>query len=423
MPQNIKSSLKVSLALTLAIAGVLSVVLTGRYLSPQPAAAQEPTSTETPALPLDPETLAALGLSAQDIQAAGVFSYDLEIAKTAAFTSVAAGSPMTYTIVITNRGPDTILGFSFKDYLPAEMQNAKFFFSTSTVMSSGETIPLWIIFQTLNPNDTSIITVTGILTSPYSKAVSNRADVIPFAQGEITSTNNSSQVSVNVGGVSSLYFIHLPLIRKDPIPEKILAYFEDFYSSNTWPEYTYNGCTTDKTNTNYQYWVTLQGGYSACLPAAPDDNKPEKPHRAYGEFEVTAYDSGEQQDADNEYGLFINGAGGDEYYFFAIQPNKSGCSNGGAWRLRHVIKNNTDVTLASGTCHTAIVRGYGSTYTNTLKIRRKDTSLSVYVNNTAVTTVTDTLPSQYNITTGLYVDSDDKQVKIKFDNFTVYKFP
>ena len=412
MPQNIKSGFKVLFALILAITGVVLVLLTGRYLGPQPVAAQGPSTGEIPVLPLSPETLAAFGFSAQDIQAANV-PYDLEIVKTASVTSVTAGNPVIYTVVITNHGPSTIRGLFFKDYLPAEMPNANFSFSAADVISDYAAIPLWFIDQTLISGSHTTINVTGILTSPYSKAVSNRAEVIPFVQGEITATNNSSQVSVNIEGSSSLYFIYFPLIRKDP-PVAVLVYSDDFSDSDSdWLHKEYSDSDHDCYNYYDGLKYRINANNSVCWGWAPSAAE-----RTYGSFQVEGYIS--EGNSNVAWGIYSNGAGGSSQYVLRIWPNTSSCPGSGSWQL---LRNGSSVGGGSGTCNAAIYPGLN--VTNKLKITHLTTGAIVsFINDTPVYTYTDS--SQLTGTgTGVYVNSDSPNTYnvIKFDNFQVYTLP
>jgi hypothetical protein len=138
---------------------------------------------------------------------------------------------------------------------------------------------------------------------------------------------------------------------------------------------------------------------------------------------VTAYHSedlsggGDRSNA--AYGLFINGQGGDNYYLFRIWPN-NGCATGGDWQLIRR-RNGNNSTLRSDSCASAINRDGG---TNILKIaHRSDRTLSVYVNDTLLSSYPES--SSNHLTgeaTGVYVRSADEDVRIKFDDFKVYRF-
>jgi hypothetical protein len=131
---------------------------------------------------------------------------------------------------------------------------------------------------------------------------------------------------------------------------------------------------------------------------------------------VKAYHSGDLSNA--AYGIFINGEGGNNYYLFRIWPNDD-CSTGGDWQLirREDGKNNT---IRRGYCEPAIKQGGNL---NILKIGHKSNgTLTLYVNNEEIGSYVDSNDLDDGKATGVYVRSDDEDVRIKFDDFKVYKF-
>jgi hypothetical protein len=201
----------------------------------------------------------------------------------------------------------------------------------------------------------------------------------------------------------------------------VLAYHEPF-KSDEWIEFDVNGCRAE--NTSGQYWITLDSDSddNECLPPARNESKPERPFRTYGEFEVTAYDSGEEQ-SNASYGIFINGRGANNYYLFRIWPNNS-CSSGGNWELIRNYDGDED-TLRSGSCESAIRRGYGGGNTNVLKIRHSsDRVLKVYINGKEVGSYLDNSSRHLDDeATGVYARRDNRRIRIKFDDFKVYRIP
>ena len=268
-------------------------------------------------------------------------------------------------------------------------------------------------------NGTVHVTVTGILTSATSVTVTNQATVSAFELGETTSTNNSSSVQVGiVSGQVMSSTIYLPIVIKST-KTTVLAYNENFDSGEPWIEFNVNGCNAR--NQNGQYWIELDSTDRTCLPPAQNENKPESPYRTYGEFQVDVYHSEGESEA--WYGLFINGAGGSDYYLFRVQPNEGNCSSGGDWELIRR-KDNNQTLLASGACHPSIKRGYDNTSANTLKISHEnDRNLSVFVNGTLLGVVQeDTVNHLTDTGTGLFSESRNVKVIMKFDNFKVFKF-
>ncbi|MBN1221091.1 MAG: hypothetical protein JXM69_19370 [Anaerolineae bacterium] len=406
MSQNIRILTRILFGLALtAIVLVMLCILINVFLQPPVATAQEPPDGKLPPVLIDEETLATFGLSAEDIQATEVLSYDLEIVKTTSIVSVTTGSPVTFSVVITNRGPDTIPAFFFKDTFPPEMQNVHFLFSAPAI-SNHDTIPLWFVNQTLPAGSKVNVTVTGILSSTYSKMVTNKAEVIPFAINEITSTNNSSAVNVNIIGNSSLTIIFLPLINK--APPRVLVYYDSFSSSSSgWTTADDSDCNRSYKDNEYQM---VADANEACFTPAPTGAEVTN---GYGEFQVSARVS--DGDGNFDYGIYINGAGGDNYYLFRVKPDDD-CG----WKLVRR-KSGTSTTIGSGGCVSAINRG---TAKNTLTIKHdKNGAITLYINGTQIFSINDgnALTSKG---TGLFVEADDNEdITVRFDDFRVYTVP
>lgn len=391
---------------------LLSFTLYGQLFKPPVAIAQEPD------LPVSPETLAAFAPWLPSIQVADNSQFDLTISKSANLTSVNAGGPVMFTITITNNGPDQVTYIFFYDDYPVQMKNVAYLFST-TAISDGLAKPTWLLPDPIPNHGRVTITVTGILTSAPDITVTNTAIVTPYVRtGETNPTNNSAQAQVGIEGYSTFMYIYLPILFKAPPPPPITEiYHEDFSSSDAWYEFNSNGCRTE--NRDGRYWVEVDSSDRDCLPPAKNDSNPEKPYRTYGEFEVAGYHS---EDINNSgrsnaaYGIFINGQGGDNFYLLRIWPN-NGCSSGGDWQF---IRNRSGswTTLRSGTCNLAINRGGAI---NILRIGHKsDGTLTMYVNGTLLGTVSDnTITGE---STGVYVRSANRDVRIKFDDFRVYRY-
>lgn len=428
MYKKVKDKLQLFFSLFLAAIVILALsIMIGVNLRPLPVTAQEP-DTEPPfSGSIDEKDLAEFGLSIQDIQPlAG--DYDLKVTKQANVTSVDSGDQVEFTISIQNVGSNEVQLTIFYDDYPPQMQNVSYDFGTTNVLSNGQAKPRWAIIDPIGVNETVVATVTGDLISGPDATVQNTAIVTGFnASGVDTQpSNNSSSVNVTINGSNpdtpTDNLVYLPIVHKNPQPEKILVYEETFNSGDPWVEFETSDCKAE--NTSNQYWVRLKDDNERCLPPADnDDEKPEQPYRTYGEFEVTAYQSEGPSD-ETDFGLFINGSGGDDYYYFTIRPNANNCSTGGNWRLVRR-RDNDETTLRSGSCHSAIKRGTAREFANKLSIaHRSNRELSIFVNDTLLTTYTDS--SSRHLTgeaTGLFVFSEDDDVLVKFDNFRVYEFP
>lgn len=419
MSNKLKASAKVVLILSFSTLSLLLLLLIASGRQVALVLAQAPTEGNNGAA-IDPADLETLGFSAAEIAAAQVPASDFEIVKTASASSVTAGNAIDYTIRITNTHPtDDAIVFFYDDY-PTQLQNVTYDFggyeaSLTTIFNKPK--PTYVLDELLPADDSIEITVSGILTSNVDVAVVNTAQALDALGG-----SKSDSVAVNVIGVGTPIItntIYLPFVAKpEPI---VLAYAENFNSGAPWFEFDSGGCKTD--HQSGQYWVDVDSSNRECLPPAKNENKPESAYRTYGEFQVDAYVSGENQDEDFWYGLFINGSGGDDYYVFRIQPNEDACGSGGDWELRRR-KDDNETIIANGSCHPSIRRGYGSGATNTLKITHtSDRKLSVFANGTLLGSVTEPNSSAHLIGTGpgLFVRSASKDALVKYDNYIVNK--
>lgn len=382
--------------------------------------AQEPQNNP----PISNQVLTALGLSASDIQAASGPT-NLEIVKQSNVTTVTSGGMVTFTMTMTNHGGNPISYTHFSELYPAELQNVDFSFSKSAVQFDSTTDKHWLIYDPILVGETVSVTVTGVLTSAGDVMVTNTAVVTPIGPyADTQPNNNTAQAQVSIVGYNPLQAIYLPLIFKSPQPTIALAYHENFNSGKPWAEYDDDNCKWYHNNS--QFRVEVLKDNKKCLPPAKNENKPELPYRSYGEFEVTAYQDGDPKYINNSgaYGLFINGNGGGTQYIFKVWPNIEGCgtgSTGGKWELLRNLKNNLKL-LDSKACDHTIKRGYGSDYANVLRIAHTSSGqLTVYINNIKVGGASD---NTLTFTpTGLYAETKgDKPIRIKFDDFKVYKY-
>jgi uncharacterized repeat protein (TIGR01451 family) len=407
MQKNSSINLKPGLAVILAIL-MLTMALAAVTGLARPVLAQEP-------LPPTP-SLADFGLDPDTVVAAGV-EHDLQVSKKAAKTSVVSGQAITFTITITNSGSNPVSLVQFEDNYPAQMKQVAFLFST-TAISNGQAKPKWMLPGPIPAGSKVVVTVTGILTSAPNITVTNVASATAWdASGETNTANNRSSVPVGIAGYSPSKYVYLPLIFKAPPPPPITeVYYESFNSGKPWFEFRSNGCTTK--HEGGRYWVDLTQNSNSCLPPAKNEQKPDYPYRTYGEFEVLGYHSEGVSNA--PYGIFINGTGGDNYYLFRIWPNNS-CSSGGDWNLIRR-KSGNSTTLVSGSCNTAIKRG---SEINTLRIAHSSNgTLTVMVNGATLGTYNDSGANHLTGTAnGVYVgSSSSKDIRIKFDDFRVFKY-
>jgi hypothetical protein len=201
----------------------------------------------------------------------------------------------------------------------------------------------------------------------------------------------------------------IPFISKSTI-----LFFDDFSDEDTdWPEFETGDCFVQYNNDEYRIEVKEDSDSDddECFVPAPEDAE-----RETGIFSVDF----RRTDGSDHYnaGIYINGAGGGEYYLFRVEHDGNECD----WQLvrRH---DDDDSTKRSGICD-GPSNGYNQI--NTLRIRRvtnssDDAVITVSLNGTQLgSAYTDTDPLDGE-GTGLFANeetNDDKAV-VRFDNFTV----
>lgn len=120
---------------------------------------------------------------------------DLGITKTDGQTSVVAGSPITYTITVTNNGPSTLTSLTVSDAVPATILTPTFSPSTGTYNS---TTGLWSGLN-LASGQSITLTLKGTVSSSAAGTLSNTATVSPpTAITDTNTANNSSTDTTNI---------------------------------------------------------------------------------------------------------------------------------------------------------------------------------------------------------------------------------
>lgn len=134
----------------------------------------------------------------EDSGAAYVFTLDnLAIAKTATPASVLPGGQVTYTLVYTNNGPNTVQNAVIADLLPAAV-------ATSTVTSTGAPITAtgtsrynWQVAP-LAPGAGGVITITGVLSNPLAGGLITNTVTIGSDLPDSSPADNSSAAGISV---------------------------------------------------------------------------------------------------------------------------------------------------------------------------------------------------------------------------------
>lgn len=426
MSRRIKAEIEMFLGLS--VIGIMLIALyfvIGARLQSQTLAPVQALAYKSCITTLNAETLAAFGLSTDDLQVSSGASYDLSISVAPTNLNISS-STAQLVVSIKNNGPDPAPFVFFCDEMPTEFTSASYQFNVAHT-GNGQTPETWLISD-LASGSTATVTINVTVNNMCDVTTSYTAFASPFEVNADTNTsNNVTSSNITIDGVQGVCSrtVYLPYITFEPTPTpppRILAYLEDFNAGNPWVEFDLDYCRGE--DRDGQYWVTIKNDNNRCLPPAQNnDKKPDRPYRTYGEFQVTAYHSEGPSD-ETDFGLFINGEGSSDYYYFVIRPNASNCTTGGNWKLVRR-RNDNETTLRSGNCHPAIKRGTASAFANTMKVIHKvNRELSVYVNDQELATYAESSDQQLTgEATGIFVYSADNDVLIKFDNFTVWKFP
>ena len=269
---------------------------------------------------------------------------------------------------------------------------------STNAISDGQAKPWWLLLDPIPDGGTVAVTVTGVLTSASDVTIENTAIITAFnSTGESDPADNQSSVNVSIVGNNPFQMTYLPVIFKNPQPEYVIVYSDDFSDSDSgW----YEGYSDSDHCYSYynsgRYRVNLDSSDRDCWRPAPSAAE-----RTYGSFEVAAYLS--EGSGNIAYGIYSNGQGGDYYYLFRVWPNNS-CSSGGDWELYR-----RSSLVSNGSCNSAINRGSSSSATNILKITHtSDGNISVYANNTLLGTYADS--SQLTgAGAGLFARSDNQR--------------
>jgi uncharacterized repeat protein (TIGR01451 family) len=146
---------------------------------------------------------------------------DLQITKTDNMTSVNAGSPLTYTIVVTNAGPTAVTGATAIDGFPAAFTNVTFtavgtggasgFSNGSGNLNQSVNLPVgatitYTVAGTVSPTATGTLVNSVVVTAPAnvidSSTGNNSAtdsDTIIASQADVSVTKTDSPDPVTAG--------------------------------------------------------------------------------------------------------------------------------------------------------------------------------------------------------------------------------
>jgi uncharacterized repeat protein (TIGR01451 family) len=124
-------------------------------------------------------------------------SADLQLTMTGPTGDVAPGEGVTYTITVTNAGPNPATGASLTDPLPGQLQNVAWTCTGTGCPAANGTGNLALLLGSFPPGSTATFTVTGTVGATATGQLSNTASVAPpsgvtdpnLANNSVTLTN------------------------------------------------------------------------------------------------------------------------------------------------------------------------------------------------------------------------------------------
>lgn len=111
-------------------------------------------------------------------------SADLELTKTVDNATPTTIESVTYTIVVTNNGPDTANGIMVTDAVPAGLSYTS---STATHNSYADDLDLWFVGALTN-SETATLTITASVTASADTVITNTAEIIAADEADPDST-------------------------------------------------------------------------------------------------------------------------------------------------------------------------------------------------------------------------------------------
>ena len=126
---------------------------------------------------------------------------DLEVTKTPSVLAVAAGAPLTWTIVVSNRGPSDVAGAAVSDCFDGAFTNVTWTCTPAAGATCGVPAGVGSIAMTLNlaSGGNATFIATGLVAGSAPGTLTNTGSVTPPASASDPDlTNNSFTASVVV---------------------------------------------------------------------------------------------------------------------------------------------------------------------------------------------------------------------------------
>jgi len=115
---------------------------------------------------------------------------DLEVTKTVSNPGPNPGDVVTYTISVSNNGPDTATGITLNDSLPSEVS-----LNTASTSQGSYSAPTWMV-GSLVPGASATLTITAtVLPAAAGLTVTNTASVSAVSEADTDLSNDSASAS------------------------------------------------------------------------------------------------------------------------------------------------------------------------------------------------------------------------------------
>lgn len=141
-----------------------------------------------------------------------VAEVDLSISKTDGLTQARPGQALTYTIVISNRGPEPVEGAGVRDIFPAALTGVTWRCATFSFAGCGAPTGTGHMSTTVNlsPIGRVVFTATGVVSAGARGTLVNTVTVAaPGGSIELDATDNRAvDRDALLGGV------YLPIVRR-----------------------------------------------------------------------------------------------------------------------------------------------------------------------------------------------------------------
>jgi uncharacterized repeat protein (TIGR01451 family) len=127
----------------------------------------------------------------------GNFNPDLVISKSVTPASAQPGQSITYTLAFTNSGAGSATGVRITDTIPLSVTGGSVISSGAVITPVNGTRYAWQIGD-LAPNDSGVITISGVLSSPLATGIFTNSAVITTTATDSDPLNNSAAVGLTV---------------------------------------------------------------------------------------------------------------------------------------------------------------------------------------------------------------------------------